>query len=181
MRFAPPSSLGPADGLLASPVGKGAPKWQRRPAAWASRQQIGCGSNRPSLGPADGLSASPVGKGAPKWQRHPAALAPLSASPLRNGCDLNRLRLCRSLGPADGELASLPRNRRDGRNSCYLGASHPWRSGVRPGITCGADVVRTAAVRQEPRPTDVTVIQKVTDESTAEVKSCCLGRKHRHP
>ena len=37
-------------------------------------------------------------------------------------------------------------------------ASHPWRSGVRPGVTCEADVVRTAAARQGPRPTDVTVI-----------------------
>jgi len=41
---------------------------------------------------------------------------------------------------------------------CDLEAPHPWRSGVRPGITCEADVVRTAAARREPCPTDVTVI-----------------------
>jgi hypothetical protein len=42
---------------------------------------------------------------------------------------------------------------------CGTAASHPWRSGGRSDITCGADVVRTAAARQEPRPTNVTVIQ----------------------
>ena len=42
---------------------------------------------------------------------------------------------------------------------CETAASHPWHPGVRPGITCEADVVRTAAARLEARPTDVTVIQ----------------------
>ena len=37
------------------------------------------------------------------------------------------------------------------KNDGETAASHPWRSGVRPGITCEADVVRTAAARQEPR------------------------------
>ncbi len=45
-----------------------------------------------------------------------------------------------------------------GLETCGTAASHLWRSGVRPGIACGAEVVGTAAARQEPRPTDVTVI-----------------------
>jgi hypothetical protein len=64
--------------------------------------------------------------------------------------------------------------RLDGEKPFCLEASHPWRSGVRPGITCDAEVVRTAAARQEPRPTDVTVIHWVGDKTTDEVKSCYL-------
>ena len=52
------------------------------------------------------------------------------------------------------------------KNVGETAASLPWRSGVRQGITCEADAVRTAAARREPRPTDVTVIHKVADEST---------------
>jgi hypothetical protein len=37
------------------------------------------------------------------------------------------------------------------RNFGDTAASHPWRSGVRQGISCGAEVVRTAAARWEPR------------------------------
>ncbi len=49
-----------------------------------------------------------------------------------------------------------------GLETCGTAASHPWRSGVRPGIACGAEVVGTAAAQSCGRPlslaTDVTVI-----------------------
>ncbi len=47
-----------------------------------------------------------------------------------------------------------------GERGCVIpnGSIPPVALRIRPGITCDTVVVRTAAARQEPRPTDVTVI-----------------------
>ena len=78
--------------------------------------------------------------------------------PKRNGWESALLRPFKSAGPT-GEPDRLGTwwsgaDKKVGETA----ASHPWCPGVRPDITCDAEVVRTAAARLEPRPTDVTVI-----------------------
>ena len=50
-----------------------------------------------------------------------------------------------------------------------------------PDVNRGAGVVRTAAARPEPRPTDVTLVQWVAYESSGEKKSCYLEGTRSRP